>query len=62
MKIASSRVYRDEKSFEPIVEVVLLFPLELMVDGRALMGDEELACLVGKEFLSAWDTHKSHRG
>lgn len=58
MDIISSKVSMHPETFAPIVELVVQIPLEALVDGKALLGEDELASVIGTEFISAWKRHK----
>lgn len=58
MNILSSKVDCHPDTFAPVVTAVIEFPLEAVVDRVALVGEDELAKIIGVEFISAWKRHK----
>ncbi len=49
MRLIKKEVKMDPDTFAPTMQVTVEFPLELMIDGIALMGAEEVKKVLGIE-------------
>ena len=49
MKLIKKEVKMDEISFSPVLRLTIELPLEIMQDGVALMGPEEVKKILGIE-------------
>ena len=56
MKLISKEVKMDPMTFAPTMQVTIELPLEIMQDGVALMGPEEVKKILG---LEVYDLLKS---
>ena len=49
MELISKEVKMDPNTFAPVVRVTIELPLEIMQDGIALMGEDEVKMILGTE-------------
>lgn len=55
MKLIEKTVKMDEMSFAPVMRLTIELPLEIMQDGVALMGVDEVKKVLGTELYNLLD-------
>lgn len=49
MELIAKEIKMDPNTFAPVVKVTIELPLEIMRDGVALMGEDEVKTILGTE-------------
>ena len=52
MQLINKEVRMDENTFSPVIRLTVELPLEIMQDGVALMGPEEVKKILGLELYN----------
>lgn len=51
MRLIEKKIITDPNSFQPLMQLTIQLPLEIMTDGIALMGETEVKQILGTELL-----------
>lgn len=59
MRLISKELKFNPDTFAPELFLTVSVEMELLHNGAVLLGDDELALIVGREFVNMWKDHKS---
>lgn len=60
MNLISKEVKMDLSTFAPVVRVTIDLPLEIMRDGVALMGEDEVKMILGTELYEVLKNERTN--
>lgn len=60
MNLISKEVKMDPNTYEPIVRLIVDLPLEIMRDGVALMGEDEVKMILGTELYEVLKNERTN--
>ena len=52
MKLLEKKIVVDPSTYQPLMQLTIQVPLEIMADGIALMGETEVKQVLGTELLN----------
>lgn len=52
MKLIEKKIVIDPNTYQPLMQLTIQVPLEIMADGIALMGETEVKQVLGTELLN----------